>query len=125
MAIDQGGLPGDARRAVSRVCRQARTGAGCEASAVLLTSEVVTNAMVHGTGVVRLAVGVDDLVVRVEVGDDSSRLPRTTPAPTGDDDGLDLGGRGMGIVEALSSSWGSSVPAGGGKTVWFEVPTHP
>lgn len=83
----------------------------------LLVSEVATNALVHGVGQVRVrVVGVPD-GVRVEVHDGSTVLPaKRTATP------LDEGGRGVALVEALSSCWGSHVD-GDGKTVWFEVTT--
>ncbi|MGH9187379.1 MAG: ATP-binding protein [Acidimicrobiales bacterium] len=82
----------------------------------LLTSELVTNAVVH-TGVPRVLVLVlapDH--VRVEVEDGSSRPPvlvQSLPATS-------LTGRGIRIVEALSTRWGVE-PVAKGKRVWFEV----
>jgi anti-sigma regulatory factor (Ser/Thr protein kinase) len=81
----------------------------------LLVSEVATNALVHGTGQVRVRVLPRAGGVRVEVHDGSAVLPaRREPTL------LDEGGRGVALVEALSSSWGSHADAEG-KTVWFEV----
>ena len=84
-----------------------------------MTSEVVTNAVLHGTGDITLGFVAGSILVRVEVGDDDAQPPGTRDA---DDD--DEGGRGMLIVEALASGWGvqSSPP---GKIVWFEVPCQP
>lgn len=94
---------------------------------MLATSEVVTNALVHGRGQVDVGIEVDHLLVRVEVGDDESGRPTGgTPhadgPPAAD---TDEGGRGMLIVAALTSSWGAVDRAGGGKNVWFEIPAHP
>ena len=122
IALDQRQLPGAARRAVSRVCREVATGPVCAESAALLTSEVVTNALVHGRGDVRLSVQTGGRVVHVEVGDDEPRHPRVH-GPEADD--LAEGGRGMRIVDLLSSAWGVCDRAGGGKNVWFEVPVRP
>lgn len=90
----------------------------CEA-AVLLTSEVVTNAFLHGRSEARLSV-TGGLVegsptVHVEVGDENSRRPTRLRTGT-----AELDGRGLGIVEACSLAWGV-VDAPVGKVVWFDV----
>ena len=84
---------------------------------VLVVSELVTNALLHGHGtpVVRLLDGDDR--VRVEVCDESPLLPvshRVTPTS----------GLGLRVVEQLSSAWGAS-RRGRGKVVWCELPTAP
>jgi hypothetical protein len=60
----------------------------------------------------------DQRHVRVDVHDDSGRVP--VPRRTGRHD---LSGRGLQIVQALASSWGTDLVPGDGKHVWFEVPT--
>jgi hypothetical protein len=64
--------------------------------------------------------------IRVEVRDSNSRPPvlvaNLKPDGTGSDE--DESGRGMLIVDALASAWGSS-PAGRGKTTWFELDLQP
>ena len=85
----------------------------------LLATETATNAVRHaGTDATVIVRYLGDRV-RVEVGDGSRALPRThTPA-------LDeSGGRGMSLVEALSSSWGVTETFDG-KRVWFEVAAKP
>ena len=86
-------------------------------TAVLLTDEVVANAVRHAHRTVRLDVSADDAQVRVEVFDDSHREPRlTAPAPHA------TSGRGLGLVDAMSSGWGVLTSLGDlGKTVWFTV----
>jgi len=84
---------------------------------VLVVSELVTNALLHGHGtpVVRLLEGDDH--VRVEVCDDSPLLPvshRVTPTS----------GLGLRVIEQLSSAWGAS-RRGRGKVVWCELSTAP
>jgi anti-sigma regulatory factor (Ser/Thr protein kinase) len=84
-------------------------------TALLLTSELVTNAVIHGHSDVQLQVCTDGGLLRVDVGDDNSRLPAPRSA---DDDALD--GRGLQIVKLLASRWGvDKEPLG--KTVWFEL----
>jgi len=82
----------------------------------LLTSEVVTNAILHGRSGPQLAIVVSDDVVRVSVRDLSPQLPvrRLTSVD-------DVSGRGVVIVEELASAWGVERERGGGKQVWFEV----
>jgi len=82
----------------------------------LLTSEIVTNAILHGRAGPRLMVEVGDGVVRVRVHDMSPEVPvRKVTCPD------DVSGRGVMIVERLSSAWGVEPVRGGGKQVWFEV----
>jgi anti-sigma regulatory factor (Ser/Thr protein kinase) len=81
--------------------------------AVLLTSELVTNAILHaGTDVV-VTVRMDGDHARVAVHDNDVTPPRRR-------EGALDGGRGLTLVDALAGSWGSS-PNGDGKAVWFEV----
>jgi len=81
--------------------------------AVLLTSEVVTNAIVHaGTDLV-VTVGLDGPRARVAVRDDDVTAPRKRE-PTLES------GRGLTLVEALAGSWGT-FSYGDGKAVWFEL----
>ena len=113
-----------ARRFVSECLGDA---ADAEASevAVLLTSELVTNAIQHGgphspSASVRLSV--QDLVgrFRVEVEDAGKDVPVLGDgAPTG------VGGRGLLLVERLADRWGCERLAGGAKVVWIEVVTSP
>ena len=69
----------------------------------------------HGAGEVRVRVLPRLPGVRVEVADGSAALPRPREATA-----VDEGGRGLALVEALSSSWGAELGEGG-KTVWFEL----
>jgi len=87
----------------------------------MMASEVVTNALIHARSKVDLRLRRYGNRIRVEV-QDSDPNP---PVPTSlleDDAGNEEaeGGRGLIIVEALASAWGSS-PAGRGKITWFEL----
>lgn len=88
----------------------------------LIVSELVTNAVIHAkTGnwrQVGLTVDQDSRRVRIEVRDTGDGLPRQrrdaeTYAETG---------RGINIVQAVSSSWGVTEQVIG-KTVWAEILT--
>jgi anti-sigma regulatory factor (Ser/Thr protein kinase) len=86
--------------------------------AVLATSELVTNAVLHTGGVVGLFAHFDEQRgwLRVEVSDSSKDppLPRAEEVPD------HAGGLGLRVVAAVSSNWGSDLNAHG-KTVWFEL----
>ncbi|EXG80289.1 SpoIIE family protein phosphatase [Cryptosporangium arvum] len=82
--------------------------------AVLCASELVTNAIRHGEGLVELALIRYPDRVRLVVEDDSPRPPRVVKAPA-----TSTGGRGLDVVERLSVAWGSEA-RGTGKIVWAE-----
>lgn len=84
--------------------------------AVLLTSELVTNVIVHARTPLRVDVDVEPESVRVAVADD---VPRTPMLRRSHD--ARLTGRGMNLVETLAAEWGVE-PTPPGKTVWFELP---
>ena len=83
--------------------------------AVLLTSELVTNVVVHARTPMHLHLDLDDQVVRVAVVDDAPRTPSLRRA-----NDARLTGRGMNLVEALAGQWGVD-PTPPGKKVWFEL----
>ncbi|MGW2939858.1 SpoIIE family protein phosphatase [Streptomyces sp. NPDC001156] len=87
-------------------------------SAEVLTSEVVTNALLHGDSDVDVCLRGYPDHLRVEVRDSDSHPAMLVDL--GPDEDKAEGGRGLLIVSALASSWGNS-PSGRGKTVWFEV----
>lgn len=89
------------------------------ADAELLVSEIVTNAVRHGAGEITLRMRVDPPGIGVEVTDKSDRLPDLPSTPPTGDQGS---GRGLLIVDALSSDWGVTPhQLQAGKTVWFDV----
>ena len=83
---------------------------------LLLTSELVTNAVRHAATPFEITVDVDDSGVRVAVIDgDVEHAPEVRhPGPE------DTNGRGLLLVDQLAAVWGSSrVPRG--KAVWFTL----
>ena len=80
--------------------------------AILVISELVTNALRHGLGEVVARTSVAGGVLSLSVTDSGAELPEMQPV-----DPLRVGGVGLHIVDRLSSQWGIS-PFPGGKTVW-------
>jgi anti-sigma regulatory factor (Ser/Thr protein kinase) len=90
--------------------------------AVLLTSELVSNAVLHGgpfsaSASVRLSVELLAGRLRVGVEDASQAMP-----VVGDGAPTSVEGRGLLLVESLADRWGCE-PLAGGKVVWFELVT--
>jgi anti-sigma regulatory factor (Ser/Thr protein kinase) len=106
-----------ARRAVEE-CLNDESPAEVTQNAVLLTSELVTNAVTHALSAGELVAFYDRLSgwLRVEVRDNSPVLPQIQ-------DGFTVGcvgGLGLCVVDTLATSWGAT-PTTTGKTVWFEL----
>ena len=80
-----------------------------------LTSELVSNAILHAGTAFRVSVSPRRKGIRVSVTDGSTFPP--VPQSLGPEHPT---GRGLRIVEALADQWGVS-PDSGGKTVWFEL----
>lgn len=82
---------------------------------LLLASELVTNAVQHGLGPVDVHAMWDAKGVHVEVGDQSPGRPVLKAV-----DPEALSGRGLILVDGLSSAWGV-LGTTTGKVVWFTV----
>ena len=107
---------GAARRFVRDVLMSRHVSDGVVDTVELLTSEVVTNAIIHGRSGPQLAVTVDGDVVRVAVQDLSPEVPVRRRGRLDD-----VSGRGVVIVEELATAWGVDRQTNGSKRVWFEV----
>ncbi|MGQ0468210.1 MAG: ATP-binding protein [Sporichthyaceae bacterium] len=84
--------------------------------ALLLVSELVTNALRYGVQPMRLVARGDANGLRVEVHDGRvGEQPKLREPARGD-----LTGRGMVLVNTLAARWGCS-EFGGTKQVWFET----
>lgn len=82
---------------------------------MLLTSELVTNALLHARSAAELAVRLVDGRLRVAVSDATATVP--VRKRYGKDAAT---GRGLLLIETMSSAWGTE-PVDGGKVVWFEL----
>lgn len=79
----------------------------------LVVSELATNAVTHARTPFTVSLSGREGAVLLMVRDGAASEPMLM-APRN----LELGGRGLRIVQALSRDWGSSVDADGGKAVW-------
>jgi pimeloyl-ACP methyl ester carboxylesterase/anti-sigma regulatory factor (Ser/Thr protein kinase) len=85
--------------------------------AELITSELVTNAIEHGSGDIELRMYALDDRVRISVLD-----ANTAETPTvATDRGLQAGGRGLSLVSQISLAWGHDI-RDDVKEVWAELP---
>jgi anti-sigma regulatory factor (Ser/Thr protein kinase) len=82
--------------------------------AKVIVSELVTNAVLHGRGVISLRASLDRDRLLVEVIDEGSGFERVVRERTFED----LHGRGLDIVDAEASRWGLYE---GTTHVWFEI----
>ena len=104
----------DARAFVAHTLRGADPNALDEA--VLMVSELATNAVVHTTSPFTIGIDRSDHEVRISVTDQGGGTPRLRRAAS-----TDTNGRGLGIVAAFALAWGVDQRTDS-KTVWFTVP---
>jgi anti-sigma regulatory factor (Ser/Thr protein kinase) len=88
----------------------------------LVVSELLTNALLHASKPVDVAIDVEPDRMRVEVWDSSPRAAaRRRGGPLDPDD---VGGWGLEIVDRLSDGWGVE-RSNNRKCVWAEFGLHP
>ncbi len=85
-------------------------------SAILCLSELVTNTIIHSAGGCQLRVVLDRGVLTTTVRDGGMGVVVDLASVA--EDPLAVHGRGLQLVDALSTRWGSELDAGG-MTVWF------
>ena len=83
-------------------------------TAILLLSEVVTNAVRYADGEILITVTTEGHTLRAAVHDGSANLPIPRPSD-------ETGGLGLLLIDQLSDRWGVHEHPGDGKTVWFEL----
>ena len=84
-------------------------------AAILLTSELVTNAVLHARTQIELVARLRAACLRVEVRDADGRAPALKLYSH-----QSATGRGLVLVEELADRWGTESMVGG-KLVWFEL----
>lgn len=108
--------PSEARALVRRLMPTWRVSADCAEIALLLVSELVTNAVRHVGGPLTISFEMVGDVIRVDVRDLAAALPAVMEASLEAE-----GGRGIALVQRLSLRWGAEPLPAGGKSVWFEL----
>ena len=106
----------DARSWLASFLRDQHVARSRSSDAVLIISELVTNALRHGLGDIVARTSLTDGVLYLSVTDSGGELPELQPV-----DPMRVGGVGLHIVDRLSAQWGIS-PFPGGKTVWATMP---
>ncbi len=107
--------PSAARAQTRAALQAAQWSPGQIEDACLVISELVTNALLHGGGVARVSLDLDDEQLRILIGDHNNhRLHRgmlRSTAPSG---------RGLLILDALCQAWGIQIIDNGVicKQVW-------
>jgi len=114
---------GNSERYFARVVRSAREARAAvlalpvdddsKERALLVVSELATNAIVHAGGVLYLQLYHAGGHIRIEVADASPKAPGPVKVYL-------TSGRGLQMVESLASAWGSE-PRPWGKVVWAEL----
>jgi anti-sigma regulatory factor (Ser/Thr protein kinase) len=88
------------------------------ADVTLLTSELVTNAIIHGEAPIRLVLSCTGGTLRIEVHDGAGDIESVRRQPL---DHVDPHGRGLELVARIAHDWGTAAgPDGNGKVVWAE-----
>jgi serine phosphatase RsbU (regulator of sigma subunit)/anti-sigma regulatory factor (Ser/Thr protein kinase) len=118
VAQDEPDRIGDARAELRQLLHDWRDADQVD-SAVLLTSEMLANVLMHtdadATLLARISGAEGPRRLRVEVTDSGEALPhRRDPGE------LASSGRGLFLIQELATAWGVD-PRGVGKTIWFEL----
>jgi anti-sigma regulatory factor (Ser/Thr protein kinase) len=106
--------PSEVRRVLAVWLQNVECSDEIKADAMLVASELVTNAVVHARSAPVMIAVFDDGRRRLEVEDAEPDSPRPRPA------GERPGGYGLHIVGRISDGWGSH-PTAHGKAVWAEI----
>ncbi len=112
-ALDRRGDAPRAARRRGRDCLRVGAPADLVADVEVVVSELVTNAVVHGSGPIELRLELVDGAVSVGVLD----AGRARPRPRGVEADAECG-RGLALVAGLTQDWGIRPTPSGGKEVW-------
>jgi DNA-binding NarL/FixJ family response regulator len=84
--------------------------------ALLVTSELAANAITHAESSCKLRVSLSPTSLRIDVLDTGSGTPEPQPTSSTAEHG-----RGLHLVDALTTAWGLELVPGEGKLVWAEL----
>jgi CheY-like chemotaxis protein len=84
--------------------------------ALMVVSELVTNAITHAGSSCRIRLSVSAATLRIDVLDGGTGTPEPRPASDTEEHG-----RGLHMVDAVTSAWGLEEVQGEGKLVWAEL----
>jgi CheY-like chemotaxis protein len=90
---------------------------GAVDDAMLVVSELATNALTHAESSYRVRMTAVGPALRIEVEDDGTGTPEPQPLTDTEEHG-----RGLHLVGALAASWGMEAAESGGKRIWAELP---
>ncbi len=105
---------GGARTFITDICREWELD-DMVPSAVLVVTELVENAVMHGHGQCTVVLECTDEVLTIAVTDGGGEMPRVLH-PASDQ----RGGRGLLLVDAIAQNWGYQ-PTATGKRVWADL----
>jgi anti-sigma regulatory factor (Ser/Thr protein kinase) len=104
------------REFVAEFCSRHHLATRTTDDAVLITSELLTNAYLHARSPAVVTVQLLGRALHIEVADQSDTVPNPRhPGPS------IAGGRGLWLLDVLAQRWGV-LPRAPGKTIWFELP---
>lgn len=106
---------GEARRFVLTALAESGV-AGLSDTAMLLVSELVSNAVLHAGTPIQVVIRIDKGGMRLEVHDGSAQLPVRKNYSN-----LSGTGRGLRMVERMATAWGVEPEPDGGKVVWCRI----
>lgn len=84
--------------------------------ALLVISELVTNAITHAASSCRVRLSISSSTLRIDVVDGGTGTPEPRPPSESQEHG-----RGLHMVDAVTSAWGLEEVPGEGKLVWAEL----
>jgi DNA-binding NarL/FixJ family response regulator len=85
-------------------------------AALLVTSELAANAVTHAESAFRLQLSLTSATLRIDVIDYGDGAPEPQPPSTSEEHG-----RGLHLIDAMTTAWGIEDAPGVGKVVWAEL----
>jgi anti-sigma regulatory factor (Ser/Thr protein kinase) len=108
-----------ARQAVKATLSRWKADSDTISNVALVATELVTNAIRHGSAPIQIHVRLDEAGIVVEVSDGAHGRPLARNL-----DPSSIDGRGLHLIDAVGTEMGSRT-IGAGKAVWCLVPSNP